>query len=102
MDDPLSSLGLTAVTLYQVHTKAIDVLIKRPYKKTLTYQHISLASYGRLESLARSGSAEIVQVPNTGQEAYFLFYWQKRYPLQSRYQSMQNLARDRPPDQFTG
>lgn len=102
MDDPLSSLGLTAVTLYQVHSTAVDVLIKRPYKNTLTYQRISFASYKRLERLAHSGSNEIVQVPNTSHEAYFLFYWQKRFSISTRYQCLTDLNRNDPTDQYPG
>jgi hypothetical protein len=91
MDDPLSSLGLTAVTLCQSRPSFIKVLIKRPFKNTLTYQHISYASYRRLERLARSGSAELIQVPNTRQEDYFLFYWQKRYLIQPGYPPLPGL-----------
>lgn len=85
MDDPLSSLGLTAIALYQASSPVIDVLIKRPYKNTLAYQRITFASYQRIKRLSESGSAELIQVPNTGQQAYFLFYWQKRYPLDYQY-----------------
>jgi hypothetical protein len=92
MDDPLSELGLTAVTICQAHAAGIDVLIKRPYKSTLTYQHVSYASYKRVERLSRSGSAELIQVPNPGFGIYFLFYWQKRYPIQSEYQSRPSKA----------
>jgi hypothetical protein len=96
MDDPLSSIGLTAVTLYQVHSSSIDVLIKRPYKNTLTYHRVSSASYSRLVRLARSRSAELVQVPNSGEKAYFLFYWQKQYPILSDFQYPSDMDRSCP------
>jgi hypothetical protein len=78
MDDPLSPLGLTTITFSQVNSYPVHVLIKRPYKSTITYQHISYASYQRLVRLSCSEHEELIQVPSNGQEAYFLFYWKKR------------------------
>jgi hypothetical protein len=81
MDDPLSSLGLTTITFSQANSNPIQVLIKRPYKNTISYPHISYASYQRLIRLSSSGYEELISVPSNGQEAYFLFYWKKRQPL---------------------
>jgi hypothetical protein len=78
MDDPLSSLGLTTIIFSQANSNPVQVLIKRPYKNTITYQHISYASYQRLKRLSCSGYEELIRVPSNGHEAYFLFYWKKR------------------------
>jgi hypothetical protein len=78
MDDPLSSLGLTTITFSQVYSYPVHVFIKRPYKTTISYKHVSHASYQRLVRLSSSGYEELIQVPSNGQEAYFLFYWKKR------------------------
>ena len=78
MDDPLSSLGLTTITFSQANSIPVHIFIKRPYKSTITYQHISYASYQRLKRLSCSGYEELLPVPSNGHEAYFLFYWKKR------------------------
>jgi hypothetical protein len=78
MDDPLSSLGLTTITFSQVYSHPVHVLIKRPYKTTISYQHVSFASYQRLVRLSSSEYDELIRVPSNGHEAYFLFYWKKR------------------------
>jgi hypothetical protein len=102
MDDPLSYLGLTTVTICHTHSNGVDILIKRPYKSTLYYQHVTCSSYKRVEHLSRSGSVELVPVSNTGNEAYYLFYWQKRFPIDPEYHTFQDLDHDRAPGLVAG